>query len=87
MYALFYHYVENMTERRAPFRERHLARLREWKADGRITEAGALGDPPHGALIVFDVEDPAEVERFAADDPYVLEGLVTARRIEPWALV
>ena len=29
----------------------------------------------------------AIVEQFAENDPYVLEGLVTARRIEPWAVV
>ena len=48
---------------------------------------GAVGDPPHGALIVFDVDSAAEVEEFAAADPYVLNGLVTARRVEPWAVV
>jgi uncharacterized protein YciI len=36
---------------------------------------------------VFDVDDPAEVELFAADDPYVIAELVTERRIEPIALV
>ena len=87
MYALFYDYVDNIVERRAPHRERHLALFREWKDQGRTVMGGALGDPPYGALIVFDVDDPAEVERFAENDPYVLEGLVTARRIEPWAVV
>ena len=48
---------------------------------------GAIGDPPHGALIVFDVAGPEQVEEFAASDPYVLNGLVTARRVEPWAVV
>jgi uncharacterized protein YciI len=84
MYVLFYDYVEDILERRAPHRETHLARIR---ADGRITMAGALGDPPTGALIIFDVDDPAVVEEFAAGDPYVLEGLVTQRRVVPWKLV
>lgn len=84
MYVLVYDYVENIVERRAPHREAHLARI---KANGAITMAGALGDPPTGALIVFDVEDPAVVEEFAASDPYVLEGLVTQRRVMPWKIV
>ena len=84
MYVLFYDYVEDILERRAPHRETHLARI---KADARITMAGALGDPPTGALIVFDVDDPAVVEEFAAGDPYVLEGLVTQRRVVPWKVV
>lgn len=87
MYALFYDYVENIVERRAPFREEHLKLFREWREEGKTVLGGALGDPPHGALIVFDVEDASEVERFCSIDPYVREGLVTARRIEPWAVV
>jgi uncharacterized protein YciI len=87
MFCLFYDYVENIVERRAPHRERHLEKYREWQADGRIVLGGAVGDPPYGALIVFDVEDPALVEEFAEGDPYVLAGLVTGRRVVPWAVV
>jgi uncharacterized protein YciI len=85
--VLFYEYVENMTERRAPHREAHLERINEWRDEGKIVLAGAVGSPPHGAAIVFDVDDAAEVERFAAADPYVLAELVTERRVEPIALV
>jgi uncharacterized protein YciI len=48
-------------------------------------QAGPLGDPPHGAAIVFD--DPATAEAFAQADPYVTNGLVTSWRVEPWTLV
>ncbi len=85
--VLFYDYVENMAERRAPHRDAHLERIREWQSDGRIVLAGALGSPPRGALIVFAGDDAAEPERFAEEDPYVVAGLVTARRIEPLAVV
>jgi uncharacterized protein len=87
MYALFYDYVDNIVERRAPHRPEHLVLYGEWRADGRLVMGGAIGDPPYGALIVFDVEDPAEIEEFCAADPYVQNGLVTGRRIEPWAVV
>lgn len=81
---LFYEYVEDILERRGPYRDDHLARIR---ADERIAMAGALGEPPHGAAIVF-VEAPTEhVEAFAAGDPYVKAGLVTSWRVEPWKLV
>ena len=86
-FALFYDYVENIVERRAPHRPAHLELYRRWRGEGRLVMGGAIGDPPHGALIVFDVDSAAEVEEFAAADPYVLNGLVTARRIEPWAVV
>lgn len=86
-FALFYDYVQEILERRAPHRTAHLERLGAWRGDGRIVMAGALGESPHGALIVFKVDDEAEVEDFVAADPYVLNGLVTGRRIEPWAVV
>jgi uncharacterized protein YciI len=86
-HILFYEYVENMRERREPYREAHLARIREKRDAGRIVMAGALGDPPHGAAIVFRNVAPGEVEQFAREDPYVQAGLVTARRVERWNVV
>jgi uncharacterized protein len=44
-HILFYEYVEDVLERRAPYREAHLARIRAEREAGRITLAGALGDP------------------------------------------
>ena len=84
-HVLFYEYVADILERRAPHREAHLAEIRAAKDDGRILEAGPLGDPPHGAAIVF--ADPATAEAFAQADPYVTNGLVTSWRVEPWTLV
>ena len=86
-FALFYDYVDNIVERRAPHRPAHLELYGRWREEGRLVMGGAIGDPPHGGLIVFDVAGPEEVEEFAAADPYVSNGLVTARRVEPWAVV
>ncbi|MEA2442564.1 MAG: hypothetical protein QOH76_3988 [Thermoleophilaceae bacterium] len=86
-FVLFYEYVPNIVERRAPHRRAHLELYRGWRENGRLVMGGAVGDPPHSALIVFDVETAAEVEEFAERDPYVTNGLVTARRVEPWAVV
>jgi uncharacterized protein YciI len=86
-HILFYEYVKDMLERRGPYREAHLERIRSGIRAGRIMMAGAVGDPPTGAAIVFkDVEPPA-IEAFASEDPYVRAGLVTAWRVEPWRLV
>ena len=87
MWALFYDYIENIVERRAPYRPEHLDLYNEWRSDGRLVMGGAIGDPPYGALIVFDVEDPSEVEAFVSVDPYVREALVTGWRVERWAVV
>ncbi len=86
-HILFYDYVEDMAERRGPYRAAHLARIATEREAGRVVMAGALGDPPHGAAIVFTGCEPEAIERFAADDPYVEAGLVVARRIERWNVV
>jgi len=85
--ALTYDYVPDILERRAAHREAHLAHIAEWHERGELFIAGALGDPPHGAFFAFDVEDPARVEEYVAADPYVEAGLITAHRVEPWAVV
>lgn len=85
--TLIYDYVEDMLELRAPHREAHLAHVGRWSADGRLAIAGALGDPPTGALFVFELEDPAAVERFVDDDPYVRADLVVGHLVAPWKLV
>ena len=87
LFVLTYDYVENVVERRAPHRAEHLAYAGRWRDEGKIVMAGAVGDPPHGALFVFRVPDPAEVEAFAEGDPYVAAGLVTARDVQPWNVV
>jgi uncharacterized protein YciI len=84
---LFYDYVPDILDRRGPHREEHLARIGEAVDDGRIVTAGALGDPPTGAAIVFADVGADAVEAFAEGDPYVRNGLVTGRRVVPWTVV
>ena len=83
-HCLFYDYVEDVVEKRAPLRADHLALAREWKQDGRIVMGGALGSPPTGALFVFRVDDPAQIDEFVAADPYVSGAIVTGHRVVPW---
>lgn len=83
--VLFYDYVDDILERRGPHREAHLAHAAAARDAGTLRFLGALGDPVRGALGVFRATRE-EVEAFAATDPYVVAGLVTARRIEPWTV-
>ena len=87
LYALFYEYVEDVVEKRGPHRAAHLELIGRWHDDDRVARGGALGDPPHSGLIVFRVDDPAEVEAFVAEDPYVQNGIVVSHRVEPWTVV
>jgi hypothetical protein len=86
-HLLLYEYVEDMADRRGPYREAHLERIRAERDAGRVTLAGALGDPPNGAAIAFQGVDTAAVEAFVKADPYVQAGLVTSWHVEPWRLV
>jgi uncharacterized protein YciI len=86
-YMLVYEYVDDILERRAPYREAHLAKIRAEREAGRLVMAGALGDPPHSGALVFRGIDPEQIEAFAESDPYVEAGLVRARRIDRWSLV
>ena len=86
-YLLLYDVVDDYLERRAAFREEHLALAREAHARGEIVMAGALANPPDGAVLVFRGDDPAAAERFAEADPYVRNGLVTRWRVREWTVV
>ena len=86
-FALSYEVVPNFSERRTPIREAHLRLVRDAHNRGLLVLAGALGDPPDGALLVFRSESAAAVEDFARADPYVREGLVTGWHVRPWTVV
>jgi uncharacterized protein YciI len=86
-FALFYDVVDGFVEKRMPYREEHLRLIHEAHARGEILIAGALGDPPEGALIVFRAPSSVVVEEFAARDPYIRQGLVVGWKVKPWAVV
>jgi uncharacterized protein YciI len=86
-HLLLYDYVENVLDRRGPYRSDHLARIKAEQDAGRVAMAGALGDPASGAAIVFRGVEREFVEDFARTDPYVRAGLVPTWRVERWNLV
>jgi uncharacterized protein YciI len=81
---LLYDYVEDIVERRAPYREEHLKRIATEREAGRVTMAGPLGAPPRGAAILFKGVDREAVEEFVRQDPYVQAGLVPVWHVERW---
>jgi uncharacterized protein YciI len=87
LYLLFYDYVENAVERRAPFRDEHLRLAREALDRGELLMGGAFALPVDGAALLFRADDPSPVEAFVRRDPYVTNGVVTRWRIRPWTVV
>lgn len=86
-YAIFYHVVDGFVERRAPFRDAHLAHARHAASRGELALGGALAEPADTALIVFRGDSPEAAKAFAEKDPYVLNGLVQRWEVRPWNVV
>ncbi len=84
---LFYDYVEDILERRAPFRDAHLGAIGKLREEGALVMAGVFADPVDGAAIVFNTPERSTIEAFVAQDPYVVNGLVTSWRIRDWNVV
>lgn len=86
-YLLLYDVVADYAERRVPLRKAHIAHARAAVARGDLVLAGALADPVDGAVFLFQGASPEAAEAFAAADPYVTQGLVTAWRVRRWTTV
>ncbi|MBL7968718.1 MAG: YciI family protein [Prolixibacteraceae bacterium] len=86
-YILFYKTVENYIEKRAPFREEHLALARQALENGELVLGGALSDPADGAVLVFKGESRTVAESFAQNDPYVKNGLIPEWNVREWNVV
>jgi uncharacterized protein YciI len=79
--------VDDYVNKRTPFRPEHLRLLREAHARGEVVMGGAVGENPDGAIIVFRSDTAAAAEAFAANDPYVKNGLIRSWRVQPWNVV
>jgi uncharacterized protein YciI len=86
-YALQYDLVDDYIDRRAAFRQQHLSLVSQAHDRGELVIAGALAEPPDGALLVFRGPSPEHAEAFAKADPYVVNGLVKAWRVRKWMTV
>ena len=84
-YILFYKTVDNYVEKRAPYRSNHLAHAQEAYDRGEIVLAGALDEPADAAVLIF--KDGMAAKRFAENDPYVQNGLISSWEVRPWKVV
>jgi len=80
-------YVDGMLEKRAPYREAHLAGARRAFDEGKVVMAGALLDPVDAGVFVFKNCEREEVEAFVKADAYYNAGLVPRYTIRPWMVV
>jgi uncharacterized protein YciI len=86
-FLLFYDVNDDFVSRRLPFRNVHLAHAWAAQERGELVLAGALAEPPDGAVLLFRGETAEVAARFARQDPYVTNGLVTRWRVREWTTV
>jgi uncharacterized protein YciI len=75
---------------RQQHRPAHLAGLEALAAAGRLRQAGPLLDAegqPCGSLVVFEAESLAAAQRFAADDPYSVNGVFERNEVHETRIV
>ncbi len=86
-FLLFYDVAGDYLTRREAHRKAHLEHA--WRAveRGELVLGGALAHPPDAAVLLFRCGSAATVERFAREDPYVTNGVVTAWRVREWTTV
>lgn len=64
----------------------HVARSRQWHADGRLLMAGAFADQPGEPIQTMAVtRTRQDADEFAAGDPFVVAGTARVTAIRPWA--
>jgi len=86
-FLLVYTTSEDFLDRRPEFRAEHLTLAWQAVERGELIIGGPLENPTNAHVMLFEAEDPATVEAFAKNDPYVVNGLVTQWDVRPWTTV
>jgi uncharacterized protein YciI len=82
-YVLFYESADDLQAKAPAVFPAHRARWAEFLADGSLLMIGQFTDAQgEGSMAVFRTREAAE--SFARSDPFVLEGVVRAWRIQEW---
>lgn len=82
-YVMWGTYCENVMEKRAPYREAHLAGLADQKEAGTLITLG----PTQDATMVFGIyeaESADQVKTLVEGDPYWKNGIWTGYDIKEW---
>ena len=86
-FALVYHVVPEYTARRGQHRDAHLRLAWAAHSRGELLLGGAFTDPADSALLIWRCDSRAPIQAFIAEDPYVLNGLVSRWEIREWNVV
>lgn len=81
-YVLFYESAPDVLSKAPLYIDAHVARWKDFHARGLLLMVGPFGNPQQGAMGIFTTREAAEA--FAAEDPFVLHGVVSKWDIREW---
>jgi uncharacterized protein YciI len=84
-FAVEYRYVEDVPKRHA-VRPEHRDFLRGLAEQGKVLAAGAW-TADDGGLLLFDVDDEAEMQKILNNDPYQAAEVIASTKVTPWTPV
>jgi uncharacterized protein YciI len=82
-FVLWGTYCDNALEKRTPFREEHLAGLRQQKESGVLITLGPTETSSH-VFGIYEADSREQVEELVHGDVYWHNGIWTAVEIHPW---
>ncbi len=82
-YILWGSYCENVTEKRAPYRQAHLDGLAKQKAQGVLVTIGPTRDLTK-VFGIYEAENEAIVRQLVENDPYWQNGIWTEYQVTEW---
>ena len=82
-FVLWGTYCADALEKRAPYREEHLARLQSLKEQGTLVTLGPTEGSTH-VFGIFEADSIDVVRRLVEDDIYWKQGIWTALEVYPW---
>lgn len=76
-------YCEDVLNRRAPYREAHLAGLQQQKADGVLVTIGPTQDLTQ-VFGIYEAQSEQQVRALVENDPYWEHGIWTEYSVKEW---
>ncbi|MGC6482853.1 MAG: YciI family protein [Synechococcus sp.] len=82
-FVLWGTYCENALEKRTPFRDQHLERLKRLQDQGTLITLGPTAASTH-VFGIFEGSDAGRIRDLLEQDVYWREGIWTALEVYPW---
>ena len=82
-FVLWGTYCDQALDRRSPYRDEHLAGLRQQKVSGTLITLGPTEGSTH-VFGIYEADSKEMVESLVKNDVYWRQGIWTAVEIYPW---